>query len=66
MKRKAPKEKYVQPSRVGRKAVTTYLPPETFERLSILSELTGLSLEKLMSKSVKMIFKYHRLPRTLR
>lgn len=61
MKKKDKQSKYVQPSRVGRKAVTTYLPLETFEQLSLLSELTGLSLEKLLAKSVKRLFKHHRL-----
>jgi hypothetical protein len=49
-----------QPSRIGKKSVTVYLPEATWRELKILAATTDTTIDALMRRGVDLVLAEHR------
>lgn len=49
-----------QPSRIGKKSVTVYLPEDTWRDLKVLAATTDTTIDALMRRGVDLVFAEHK------
>jgi ribosomal protein L1 len=49
-----------QPSRIGKKSVTVYLPETTWRELKILAATTDTTIDALMRRGVDLVLAEHK------
>jgi ribosomal protein L1 len=52
-----------QPSRIGKKSVTVYLPEDTWRDLKVLAATTDTTMDALMRRGVDLVFAERKLPK---
>ena len=52
-----------QPSRIGKKSITTYLPEDTWRDLKILAATTDTTIDALMRRGVDLVLAERKLPK---
>ncbi|MBI2714228.1 MAG: hypothetical protein HYX37_07205 [Rhizobiales bacterium] len=52
-----------QPSRIGKKSVTVYLPEDTWRDLKILAATTDTTIDALMRRGVDLVLAERKLPK---
>ena len=52
-----------QPSRLGKKSVTVYLPEDTWRDLKILAATTDTTIDALMRRGVDLVLAERKLPK---
>ena len=53
-----------QPSRIGKKSVTVYLPENVWRELRILAATTDSTIDKLMRRGVDLVLAEHKTNRS--
>lgn len=52
-----------QPSRIGKKSVTVYLPEGTWRDLKVLAATTDTTIDALMRRGVDLVLAERKLPK---
>lgn len=52
-----------QPSRIGKKSVTVYLPEDTWRDLKILAATTDTTIDALMRRGIDLVLAERKLPK---
>jgi hypothetical protein len=49
-----------QPSRIGKKSVTVYLPEDTWRDLKVLAAMTDTTIDAMMRRGVDLVLAQHK------
>jgi ribosomal protein L1 len=52
-----------QPSRIGKKSVSVYLPEDTWRDLKVLAATTDTTIDALMRRGVDLVLAERKLPK---
>jgi ribosomal protein L1 len=52
-----------QPSRIGKKSVSVYLPEDTWRNLKVLAATTDTTIDALMRRGVDLVLAERKLPK---